>query len=186
ANSIIAFSDFAIGIANGVLPIHSIKLSVTKTNNTNNLSWNIIATDGDKIVIEKSTNATDFNTLHASTFFATGTYNDGVTTNKIYYRLKVSDKNGAIYYSNIVVIDDRINNGVKVYPTITKSFFTLQNNLQSTGTIKLFSLEGKLILEQQIVPGTNIISIANLASQIYFYQVENLNTKTVSGKIIKQ
>ena len=186
ANSIIAFSDFAIGIANGVLPIHSIKLSVTKTNNTNKLSWNIIATDGDKIVIEKSTNATDFNTLHASTFFATGTYNDGVTTNKIYYRLKVSDKNGAIYYSNIVVIDDRINNGVKVYPTITKSFFTLQNNLQSTGTIKLFSLEGKLILEQQIVPGTNIISIANLASQIYFYQVENLNTKTVSGKIIKQ
>lgn len=186
ANNITSFSDFAIGIANGVLPIHSIKLSVIKTNNINKLSWNIVASDADKIGIEKSTNAINFSALYSSAFFASGTYNDVVSIGKTYYRLKVSDKNGNTSYSNIVVMDDKVINEVKVYPTITKSFFTVQNNLQNTGTIKLFSVAGRLVMEQQIVYGTNIISIANLASQTYYYQIENGNTTIASGKIIKQ
>lgn len=186
ASNITSFSDFAIGIANGVLPIHSIKLSVIKNNNTNKLSWNIVATDGDKIVIEKSTNAINFSALYSSAFFASGTYNDVVSIGKTYYRLKVSDKNGNTSYSNVVVIDDKEKIVIQVYPTIVQSTFTVQNNSNINLTMVILSVEGKLVMQKQIGIGTNIISAENFSHQTYFYQIINQEAVISSGLFVKQ
>lgn len=186
ATNITSFSDFAIGIANGVLPFQSIKLSVLKQNNIHQLSWNIIATDGDKIEIQKSNNGISFSTIHTQNFVARNFYADAISVGKNYYRLKVIDKAGNYSYSNIVMIDDKGRDDVQVYPTIFTSYFTVQNNNNNNLELQLFDVAGKLVLQKTLIQGTNIINTETLSKQTYYYQIKNNNSIVNTGKLIKQ
>ena len=125
------------------------------------------------MVIEKSINGINFSKLYSSVFFATGIYNDASSIGKTYYRLKVSDKNGNTSYSNIVVVDDKASNDIKVYPTVFNQSFNIQNNSNSHLQLQLFDVAGKLVLQQTLQQGTNIINAEDLISQNYFYQIKN-------------
>lgn len=184
ATNITSFSDFAIGIANGVLPFQSIKLSVVKQNNTHQLSWNIIATDADNIHIQKSNNGISFSTIHTQNFVAQHFYADAVSSGKNYYRLKVMDKTGNYSYSNIVMIDDKGRDDVQVYPTIFTSYFTVQNN--NNLELQLFDVVGKLVFQKTLLQGTNIINTETLSKQTYYYQIKNNSSIVNTGKMIKQ
>lgn len=186
ATNISSFSDFAIGIANGVLPIQSIKLSVVKANNNNKLSWNIIATDADKIEIQKSNNGYSFSVLNAQSFVASGFYADAFVVGKNYYRLKVTDKNDNYSYSNIVVIDDKATIDVQVYPTVFNQSFTIQNNSAKNLQLQVTDVAGKQLLKQILLQRTNIIDAKQISTGIVFYKIINENTTISSGKIIKQ
>lgn len=185
---ITSFSPFGIFNSNAVLPVYAIKLSVSRANNSNHCIWNILAADADKMELQRSTDAVNFSPLYSPLFNATGSYTDGnfAGIGKTYYRLKVTSKNGQTAYSNIVWVDGKQLNNIQVYPTIFKSSFTVQNNENTSVQLLLFTLDGKMVQQQPLVKGTNLISTNGLPNGNYFYQVMNGQQKLSGGKLMKQ
>jgi len=185
ATNISSFSDFAIGIASGALPIYSIKLSGIKMNNKNQLSWSIISTNAKNIIIEKSINGYNFYPITSFQYTANGNFIDESFSEKSYYRLKVIDENNSYKYSNIVIISNKVKNEVLVYPTLIQSYFNVQNNTLMPLHLSIFNTNGILVLEQKVIAGTSVIYINSLPKGTYFYKIigDNIEHK---GKLIKQ
>ena len=105
---------------------------------------------------------------------------------RIYYRIKEVDMDGRGKQSNINLVQ-LDNKGVLVYPTLVSSSFSVQNNSNATMQLQLVGTDGRVLLQQRIIGGTNIVSTEKLSAGVYMYRVVG-GDKTVetSGKIIKQ
>ena len=104
----------------------------------------------------------------------------------IYYRIKEVDKSGFNKQSNIslVRLDSK---AVTAYPTLVRSYFTVQNDGNEKMQLRLSGLDGNQIRLQVINAGINTIFTDTLAAGIYFYQVYGSDGMLISsGKIIKQ
>lgn len=121
-----------------------------------------------KIEIQKSTNGINFSSLNEQTVNANGYYDDAYVAGKIFYRLKVTDKNGHYNYSNLVWIDDKAALDIQVYPTVFNNYFTKQNNSNNTLQLQLFNAIGKLVVQQSLKQGTTIVNTNELSKQPYF------------------
>jgi|GEM_PF-665977 len=185
---ITSFSPFGIFNSNAALPIYSIRLSVSRTNSNNRCSWNIVATDADKMELQKSTDAIHFTSFNNQSFTAMGSYDDASPSNigKTYYRIKLTTKNGQASFSNIVWIDNRQANGIVVYPTRFTSSFTVQNNQTETLQLQVFTSDGKQVHQQKILQGTTIINLSPLPQGNYLYSLTNGQEKVATGKLVKQ
>lgn len=84
-----------------------------------------------------------------------------------------------------VGIEDIINNEryISVYPVPAKNNLTIEC-LQKT-TIEIFSIQGQIILEQQLLESKTTIDISGLANGIYILKLKN-NDKTEITKIVKE
>ena len=184
-SGITSFSPFGILNNNAVLPILFAKLKVVKTSTGNNLQWHIEATDALMIDLEKSDDARHFTKFYQTAFKDKGFYTDISINGKAYYRLKITDKDDKITYSNIVSVEGKVDN-IKVYPTVTPSVFTVQNNSVEDLEILLFSNDGKLIKKQHLQMSDNILNLDFYSKGTYHYILFNGSIKQQSGIIIKQ
>ncbi len=184
-NNITSFSPFGIFNNNAALPVRSAKLSVTKNSTGNKLQWIIDATDAVTIELEKSADAVRFTKFYQTQYTATGFYSDAAMAGKIYYRLKVSDINGKITYSNTVWAQQDVY-GISVYPTMFTSSFTVQNNNNKNVMLQVYSANGKMVLQQQLTTGINNIITQNWSKGVYYYKVGTANIFYSSGAIIKE
>ena len=110
---------------------------------------------------------------------------ENIVSNKLYYRLKITDSNGKITYTNTVVINLKNKTLFNIYPTVFSSHFTIQNNAPGLQILQIFQVDGKLRIDRKLDAGTNIISTPMLAAGVYLYRIFNENGE-VQGKIIKQ
>ena len=79
-----------------------------------------------------------------------------------YYRLQQVDYDGAASYSAIRSVFIRKENSTSLYPTLASDFinFQYQNDAAQTATALLYSLEGKVITQFLLEPGTTTKSLA--------------------------
>lgn len=157
----------SIPVANP-LPVKLVNFSVQKFNNYNKLNWSIEnANELDKFYLEKSNDGENFNTIIKINPSTVNDYNytDAEQSNaKVYYRLKVADKNGKWFYSpTIYIVNIKKNFEMKVYPNpiSTNSWLQINSQINEAFTLTVCDLSGKIIWQKNIqaVEGNNFIAL---------------------------
>ena len=105
-----------------------------------------------------------------------------------FYRLKQTDVDGKTTYSSIVSISIAASESVlTAYPNPTVSYLNLQIANASAKKLiyAIYSLDGKLVVQQKITDNLTTIGTSNLVSGTYILRVANNNAVIKSFKIIK-
>ena len=98
----------------------------------------------------------------------------------VYYRLEVVDKNGALSYSEVKEIQLGINNyELRISPNPAKDFISISGG--SVKEIRVSDVGGRVLLKST----EKKIDIRSLVSGTYVVQIETLNGKHVTEKLIK-
>ena len=187
-----------------VLPVQFFSFTGTYQNNKVQLNWTIIAEkEVDRFEVERSTDNNNFIktvtiTEPVSLFVqqSFSAYDDvsNVSSDIIYYRLKVVGKAGEINYSNVLVVrKNRTQNEISVTPnpadnTITVTFYAEKN---TEVLIWLFDNAGKLIKQhrQQVWKGYNSIQLTDLhkySNGIYILKIKVDGITTSKTLILKK
>jgi alpha-tubulin suppressor-like RCC1 family protein len=105
-----------------------------------------------------------------------------------YYRIKQTDLDGRFTYSSVVVVKLTETGGrLIVFPNPATNFIQLLKGDAKAATLRIFSADGKLVWQQQLVAGIQqeSISVTNLPAGLYQLQLQtNDGIKTTS--FIKQ
>ena len=184
-----------------VLPIQFVDFSGLVQNENSLLKWTILTTKAiDHFEIERSADNNIFiktGTVRDNVLLnqsQTFSFNDDISTvssNIIYYRLKVIGKAGEIKYSNIlIIIRIQTKNLVTVMPNPTGSYTIIRFFVEkeSTITLRLMDNLGRplLIQEQRVLRGNNSIQLTGLgkySSGVYTLQI-NIYNEIVTQRLI--
>jgi hypothetical protein len=115
--------------------------------------------------------------------------NSAVLKNKIFYRLKIIDKDGSFKYSEILLVNINCKTTtLNVYPNPVKNgkLYVSVLGIQANTQAILFSTSGQNILQTKISNGTNLIDVAAVRNGIYFLHVKEENGITSRLKVIIQ
>jgi len=167
------------------LPIELVSFNATPdANNTVMLDW-ITASekDNDFFSIERSTDGTDWevlsNTKGAGNSTATLRYND-LDENPIdglsYYRLKQTDFNGAMSYSDIVAVNRKAAD-FKVYPNPVQGEFTIEGADIDNATISIYDPLGQLVHTEPVSEmQKRIYNTTGFKTGVYFIRIDKAGT----------
>lgn len=184
------------------LPIHlmSFQGNMNK-NNKVTLNWAVADNEtANSFEVERSTNGKDFSTIglvFASEkigmenymFYETYTGSD-----KIMYRLKMTDKNHEVDYSRILVFNTKTNTSSDIKlignPVNDKLTFSYYSNTTQQVSIKVYDIAGKTLMSQKInsLEGTNMLSLplnTTFKPGMYVVEVSNGTDRQVA-KFVKQ
>ena len=185
--------------AASALNVKIINVKAQQQNKDINVSW----TTANEVNIanyqvEKSTNGETFssiNTLSAKNL-SEAAYNnlDANVTNAInYYRIKVTEKDGQISYSKVVVVNTKAGNGqIAIYPNpVTGKSFNLQMNNIAKGTYKVSVINafGQEVMNSTIIheagSSSETISTKQLAVGMYTLNVAGNGSSFSAEMIVK-
>jgi len=98
---------------------------------------------------------------------------------------------GTITVNTVTSIDESDKNEeIKIYPSPVSDYLFFEpvdSEFFNYSGVKLFNLNGKMVFGQSLETNERFkIDISHLEPSIYFYQLQNRNGNTVTGKIIKQ
>jgi hypothetical protein len=170
-------------------PLNLLLFTATKDDKTVNLNWQTTAEKSiSHFTIQRNVSGADFTDLGdipalSDTSVNSYAYPDNVeniTTNKVFYRLKIIDKDGLYTYSNLIPVELSANptgsnaNGLKVYPNPAKDqlcvLFNLQNAVEAE--LRIIDISGKIVFRNTVNnnPGNNIvfINLAVVSSGMYY------------------
>jgi len=175
--------------------------NAASTNCCNRLNWTI---ENNRAVnsfeVERSTNGKDFKII--SVLLATEkfsienyTYTDtAIHTDTIMYRLRILTKTQHDFYSRIILVRSKMipDNNLRIMgnPIWDKLFLNFSSTKAQQADIKIYSLTGKILINQQIsfFKGNNLITIplsSDFAPGMYVLEISNdiINQTT---KFVKQ
>ena len=166
------------------------------------LNWSVATNEmADHFEIEKSIDGTSFRStedLFATDVPGTVHYNviqmeTGETS--LYFRLKMHDKTGVVTYSKVLIFRSVKNEGssdlrINMNPVDDKLNFSYNSSTDNTGLIRIYNINGTLVMKQQAVfrQGINTLVIPlNQPAQpgLYFIELNIEGTKSVA-KFIKR
>ena len=164
--------------------------SANPTNSSNRLNWTIASNQGiSSFEVEKSTNGKDFKTiavLAATEKFTTENYtyaDTAISSDKIMYRLRIlirSSQND--FYSRIILVQSKmkLDDNIRIMenPAREKLFFNYNSTKVQEADIKIYSLTGKILVNQKIsgFKGNNLITIplsSGFVPGIYILEVNS-------------
>jgi hypothetical protein len=183
---ITSFSPFGVLNGSASLPLYSISINASRIGNNNSISWNIVATEMQELIIEKSIDGRNFSTLRSQSFTTSGNILHDATNSKIYYRIRLSDLYGKVSYSRIVWIDGK-KGEVHIYPTLFTNKFTIHQTIADKADLIIIDGTGKLALKQSIQSRFAEVNASSLSKGNYIYQLRQPDGTVLSkGVIIKQ
>jgi hypothetical protein len=181
-----AFIDNVIVYYTGTLPNKLEEFVGFNTINGNCLKW-LLNTDSDNVIVdvERSSNSSQFETIYSTSTsqnfnnkYATYTDTKPLVYNN-YYRLKMTDIDGKISYSNVVSILSTIpNTSVKILSNPIQNGL-LQVQVGQVQSIVLQNAVGQIMVQKTLSQGLNNINVGNLPKGIYFVKVGNTVKKIV-------
>lgn len=184
-------ATFFTNLVSAVLPVNLTAFNAQKNGNSGLLQWQT-ATEINAAYynVERSFDGINFTTVskvnakgQASNTY---TFNDaaGLSSTNTYYRLKIVDNNGNYKYSSIVRLANGQGIKVSVYPNPASDVVTV-SGLKANDNIKLLSIDGKLLLQQNASGAQSmIVNIAKYKPGTYILQVKN-DAEVSQQKIIK-
>jgi hypothetical protein len=170
-------------------PLNLLLFTATKDDKTVNLNWQTIAEKNiSHFTIQRNVSGADFTDLGdipalGDTSVNSYAYPDNVesiTANKVFYRLKIFDKDGLYTYSNLIPVELSANptgsnaNELKVYPNPAKDQLNVLFNLQNAveAELRIIDISGKIVFRTTINnnPGNNIvfINLSVVSSGMYY------------------
>ena len=193
-------ASFNVTLAGSALPIVLSNFTGEYIHGDNNLFIDIVqAVNVKSIDIEKSGDGNNFNLLGALPFtqadlIGKHTYIDPQPfAGKNYYRLKITDEDGAMQYSNIIVLQNSLNKATYIYPNPAKGQAYISFSGQQAGryNVELYSTDGKkLSTNPYTLSNSNqtvSVPLGNVATGIYMVKVVDSKGKTIlEQKLLKQ
>ncbi len=188
SNLLNTWSPFTLGSLAQVLPLKWLFVNATINNSKQALvTWKVQETNVAAYEIQKSTNATTFQTIGYVNSKGDGE-NDYVfmetqlLSGKAFYRIKQTDKDGKITYSKTMLLNVNTNSAVTVYPNPTANIVTINSTgLLNTKAI-LTDISGKALQTINITQQNTSINLGSYASGIYLLKLQNGETV----KLIKE
>lgn len=185
-----------------VLDVDVFNFTVSKNGSIAHLQWQASNNqDAAYFEMEYSVNGTDF--LPAGTVTATNQTGmadyelnfplNMIAANKIYFRIKITGKDGRSKYSNITVVQNKSSMGYQaaIFPNPTRGelWLSVTGSTQETAPVYIWNASGKLISTGQvnITPGEHVISLPGLqgaADGVYLVKIQ-LRDEAVTQKVIK-
>lgn len=197
-------SIFTFGTtANGVnpLPVLIKEFTAVKQNNFNQLNWNISCSSEElRFEVMRSTDGRNYQVIQQLTASQERCkqpfdYNDYTATGeKVYYRVKMTDENGKIAYTQVAVIINR-KNGLEItglFPNPSTDVIYLNVSAAARDRLQLFvtDITGKQVISNTIVliAGSNLVplQLKSLAKGVYTINGIYSDGKITTLKFIKQ
>jgi len=154
-----------------ILPVKLMSFQGNLNNNKIILQWTVAQNEADdRFEVERSIDGKNF-TLAGLVFTSEKAgsenymfYENFNNATKIYYRLKMYDKSGAINYSKILTFQTKANAyelKIAGNPVADKLTFSFQSDINQQGNIKIYDAQGRLQLHHAInaYEGSNLVSI---------------------------
>jgi hypothetical protein len=186
------------------LPIHLIAFTGKEVNKRAELSWDLTYdSDPDHFDLEKSSDGILFGSI-ATIAATSGQKNAGSIgfrytdasqlTGKSFYRLKMTDVNGIVTYSRVVLISSASvgKNEITIFPTLVtdNTVFLKAGQSLNQATADIFDINGKLLATHRLgqVAAGQTISFQplhnNLAKGVYIIRVTDSGTLAGLQKIV--
>jgi Secretion system C-terminal sorting domain len=193
-------SDFTIGTPNPtscpVLPVELTSFTAKSSNSKTNLYWQTASEKNNShFAIERSNDGDVFSKIGEvkgngnSTITQNYQYTDVTPTKGInYYRLRQVDFDGTESVSKTVSVnfDSKVQNKVKVYPTLVLNAVNVELSDDSKAEIAVRDLTGRVILTQNTEGVSNTtLNLGALSSGLYILTVRS-NEALETVKIYKQ
>jgi hypothetical protein len=196
--------DQVIAVPNTLklLPVHLIAFQGNMNkNNKVTLNWTVADNEiANNFEIERSFNGRDFTTVgvvFASEKMGTENYMFYETTSgtdKVMYRLKMTDNNHKVDYSRVLIfqLKSTISNNIKIIgnPVNDKLTFSYTSPATQIVDVKIYDISGKVLLKNKVnsMEGSNVISLPLSSTfKVGMYVVEvNNGIELQSSKFIKQ
>ena len=178
------------------LPLHLLAFTGSIKQGITNLSWstaNEVSTS--LFILEKSTDATEFNvltTVLAHNNSGTNIYNfSDHNTQKgiVYYRLKMVDKNGSFSYSKIIQVAMNNKTQFNLFPNPVHNKLTIDFNGASTNTqATVLSLTGKELIRQPLQEGilNKTIGVSQLSKGTYLLVIKGQQGELSASQFTKE
>ncbi len=184
------FATSTIEVIGAVVPLTLTDFYATLKNCQPQLNWTTESEiNTDRFEIERSNaNGSDWKaiTFVAASGYSTSKINYSaidkdfnVSSEKVFYRLKMIDKDGSYSYSKIIpVLGNCRTANVLVYPNPVQDGKLYVSLTGTNGYVEatLSSVSGQVILKSKIINGTNYLNVLNIADGIYL-----LNIKDATG-----
>jgi hypothetical protein len=171
------------------LPLQITDFSAKKENGSVQVKWTTV--DESRVsgyVIERSNDTRSYvnldNTAAKGQLRNNYSFTDPGPQNINYYRLKIIYLDGSFKYSSVVKISLSASKGLEVFPNPASSSIIV-SGIQDRTTIKLFSGNGKIVLEKKSNGQSITIDIEKLSAGVYFVEYFD-GTKVVQQKLIKK
>lgn len=182
----------------GVVALDLVDFSAKKANNDALIAWqtaNEVAVS--HFEVEKSGDGKTFShigTAKARNLSSVNNYSfaDNTPLSKItYYRLKMVDLDGRITFSKVVsLVNDAVKNrSLKIYPSVSTDFLTIETTTRTAATLSFVDLLGRVVWSKQInaseAVSTQKMSISGFPNGIYSVILTDKDGQLV-GKFVKQ
>lgn len=108
-------------------------------------------------------------------------------TGKDYYRILLQTPNIPATYTGIRLIDLANPGSFAIWPNPVKSSLFIQNTGWGPhANLQLYDASGRAVTGTMLSPGTNILSMSNLASGVYIAEIRGLNGTVYTQKVMKE
>jgi hypothetical protein len=174
--SLTVFSDFAIAKANtGALPVELLSFTATPKNQEVVLKWATASeVNNDYFTIERSSNAIHFYDLaniqgagNSNIEMKYQTIDNNALKGISYYRLRQTDFDGSISYSDIETVNINSSDELRITQPFSNNnqiqFYVY--NAQGISLVEIYDITGRLLFNEEVIVSDNIISIPNTFSK---------------------
>ena len=190
------FSEFWLNAGDpgdsSYIPIMTLNFTAENSGGNGLLQWTTTEAYGlSRFIIEKGRDSTHFTVLDSVAAAANGgglhsyqyvdTHLDSGTN---YYRLREVRANGGFTYSPIRSVEGPTG-GVSVWPNPVHHALIHINTTTNARRVRLIDLSGKVVFAQELRGTLNTLHIGDVASGLYFLQVETDTGSTVQKILIK-
>ncbi len=177
-----------------IAPLTLKAFSASLVNGKANLNWsttNEVNVNG--FAIEKSKDGSNFSQLDfvAAKNATTNTYSytDAIAaTGTVYYRLKMTDKDGSYKYSQVVALNAKQSIKLDVFPNpVSTTAILSHTKADNNASVKIVTVDGKTVASVNVQVGAtqSSVDVSKLAPGNYVVVFDNNGTKSVA-QFVKQ
>jgi hypothetical protein len=187
--------------ANFPLAVKLVSFQGNLNNGKVNLQWTVASNEiNHRFEVERSNDGKTFTAkgaLAATTKYGTESYSFGeyVNSEKVYYRLKMYDKNLEVTYSKILTFQTKATNTetpirILSNPATDKLTLSFSSATSQSVEIKIYDMSGRVQMNQRMnaYPGSNLISLPineKIIAGMYVVEV-NTGSERLTAKLIKR
>lgn len=174
-----------------VLPLQLLSFSGKNINGHNDLTWQTASeVNISRYVIERSTDSRHFDSIGLVNSISRNTRNtynfiDAQPLKSSYYRLKISDADGAVTYSAIVFIENGTNGNLQIlYQQETGLLRVSGLSDNSSYSIAIYNTMGQVVSKTATIANGQEMSISNLTKGLYQVALQEKGKIVALKKVI--